>query len=275
MTRALDDLARAEGRLEAALREADARWAKRVEIVPEATSTQDMALERSEGSSGLVLIAERQTHGRGRLGRAWADGGGLGLAMTVVLRPARPERLSIAAGVAVCRAIERVLGGDPDAFGHAGLRWPNDAVVRDGTLAGSKLAGVLIERRDGLTLLGIGVNVLHDGSDWPEELRGRAASLIQAASALDASARGITRAAVAEATLRELAEMMRADDDALAWYVQRADVLRGTERTFASGGREFTGTVERILPSRGIVLRLRDGSEVELPAAITSLVHDA
>lgn len=269
-----DDLAHAADRLEAALRDADARWAKAVEIVPEAESTQDEALARASGSSGLVLIAERQRGGRGRLGRVWADDRGLGLAMTIVLRNVRPEHLAIASGVAACRAIESLIGNDVDAYAHVGLRWPNDAVVRSGPLEPRKLAGVLIEKRENLTLLGIGVNVMQGEGDWPDELRTRAASVRQLADTVDL-ARPITRADVAEALLRELSAMIRSDDDTLAWHAQRADVLRGSTRTFTSAGRTFTGHVERILPTRGIVLRLDDGSEVELPAATTSLVHDA
>ena len=84
------------------------------------------------------LAAEGQTASRGRLGRSFQSPGGQGIYLTALLRPdLPPERLSpvtAMAGVAVCRAVERLCGVSP------GLKWPNDPV-----LDGKKLCGILTE----------------------------------------------------------------------------------------------------------------------------------
>src|SRR4051812_45233653 len=101
-----------QGRLEAELRSRQSAFFNRVVVVEEAEPTQDAALERSAGEPGLVLVASRQTRGRGRLGRAWIQRDGLGLAATFVLSadafPA--DRLSIAAGVAAAEAVGGFVG---------------------------------------------------------------------------------------------------------------------------------------------------------------------
>ena len=103
-----------------------------------------------------VHVAEGQTAGRGRLGRAWHSAAGEGLYASVVLRPAAPwsaAALTMALGLATLDAV-RALGVE-----RARLKWPNDVVVD-----GAKLAGVLAETRDldprrPAYVAGIGVNV--------------------------------------------------------------------------------------------------------------------
>ncbi len=105
-----------------------------VVIVPETTSTQDAA-RRLDAAPGTVVIAGRQTAGRGRLGRVWADTGDEGIAASFVCAVAAPERMAVACAVATARAAESVLGR------LVGIKWPNDIVAE-----GRKLAGILIEQ---------------------------------------------------------------------------------------------------------------------------------
>ena len=139
-------------------------------------STNDDARRlAAEGApEGTVVVAERQTAGRGRLGRAWESPKRLGLYLSVVLRPTDPpERLgryAIAAAVGVCAAC-RELAGDAVV-----LKWPNDLLA-----GGRKLGGILSELRQGKSgtdlVVGIGLNVDHAAEDFPESLEGRATSL--------------------------------------------------------------------------------------------------
>ena len=135
-----------------------------LEVVDEVPSTQDVARARAaDGApSGTLLVAERQTAGRGRRGRTWDDDvrPGASLAATLVLDPPDAAHLvPHAVGLAVLDAIAPWLA--PRAL----LKWPNDLVVR--TDAGPrKIAGLLVEREDGLgsagrtvLLAGVGVNV--------------------------------------------------------------------------------------------------------------------
>lgn len=161
----------------------DTQWGNRVEVLVEAIgppltcarvlaaceSTQDHA--RSLGL-GAVVVAPRQTGGRGQRGNAWADTGNEGLAFSVVL-PAteQPDR-----SAAVARAIVNAL--EPLVPGRLSVKHPNDVL-----LDGCKLAGVLIEQADGRAVIGIGINVAQ--TTWPEDLAETAISLRQGGVAIE------------------------------------------------------------------------------------------
>jgi BirA family transcriptional regulator, biotin operon repressor / biotin---[acetyl-CoA-carboxylase] ligase len=248
----------------------------RVVVVPETASTQDAALEQAGGRPGLLLLADRQIAGRGRLGRPWIQGGDLGISATFVLDGRRlpAERLSLGAGDAAALAVEEAIDaalptGLPRQL--VGLRWPNDVVERITDGGGRKLAGVLVEVRAGLALVGVGVNVCHRAEDFPEHLRGRAVSIqsLVRAVAPDATADRLT---VACALLRAFDAELRGGDPLAEW--RRRDVLAGTQRTFVYEGRAYTGRVEAIDPLNLITIVTSDGERVRLPALTTSLVHE-
>ena len=120
---------------------------------------------------GAVAAAEEQTAGRGRLGRVWEAPPGRAILFSVVLRPpaGRPvPQISIVAGLAVARALEaalpeRVPGGGPAASPLSPrIKWPNDVL-----LDGRKVCGILAEARDGVVVLGIGLNVNQQAGDFP------------------------------------------------------------------------------------------------------------
>ncbi len=125
-------------------------------------STNTHALEH--GGDGVVYVADRQTAGRGRLGRTWHSAPGLGLWFTVAL-DGMIDGLSFAAALAVRDAIA------PRAA--LTVKWPNDLLCN-----GKKVCGILVEHRAGRTALGIGINVHHRADDFPDELRAKAGSLV-------------------------------------------------------------------------------------------------
>lgn len=254
--------------LEAAVDVLRSPWVDRVMVLAETTSTQDAAWAMCGSRGGLMLVAGRQTAGRGRLGRRWADDRGLGLAMTFVIDPAPlgpgwRGRLSLSAGLAACLAAQRAIGGGDD-FRTFGLRWPNDAVERT---TGRKVAGVLVDVRENLAVVGVGVNVLQAEADWPDELRGGAASLRQCGSSS-------TRLGVAVLLVGAMHEALGMSERALAEAARRADVLRGTRRTFTHDGRSYTGVVESISHDGGVTLALDGGGRATLPPETASLVHE-
>ncbi len=261
----MDDLIGLSSRLEEAIARVSARWVRRVAVVREVGSTQDFARDMAKGSPGLVVIAGRQTAGRGRLGRRWADTSHLGLAMTFVLDAAvhTPEQLSIAAGVAACRACEESL-----AKAEIGLQWPNDVVERgrDGG-PGRKLAGALIEAGGGVALVGIGINVLQQPMEWAPELAGRVTSLRELGS-------GVDRPAVAERLLIEIERTLSTSTRELAAEWTQRDLLVGRSCAFSNDGAVYRGVVEAIEPTSHIVLRLSGGELVRLPAMTTSMMHE-
>lgn len=141
-----------------------------IRSVAETGSTNQDLLElaRSGAPEGIVLAADHQHAGRGRLDRTWSAPPGSSLLVSVLLRPRlAPDRLfllPIAAGVASVEACAEVAGA------RTGLKWPNDLVVTGGAEADRKLSGVLAESvlRDGLVeavVVGMGLNV-----NWPDEL---------------------------------------------------------------------------------------------------------
>ena len=129
-----------------------------MEVVAQAPSTNALVAARAQDGAphGLVVVADHQTAGRGRLDRSWVTPAGAALTFSVLLRPEVPDHrwpwLPLLAGVAVVDAVE-------DAGGPAcALKWPNDV-----TYGGRKLAGLLVERVETPTgpaaVLGIGLNV--------------------------------------------------------------------------------------------------------------------
>lgn len=135
----------------------------------DSTNTEALRRAREGAPAGLVLRAERQDGGRGQHRRSWHSPPG-GLWFTVLLRPARVEGLSLAAGLACVRAA-RALGVP------ASLRWPNDVYVGERKLAGILTESRLLGNRVDFALLGIGLNVNLRSEDFPEALRDQATSL--------------------------------------------------------------------------------------------------
>lgn len=138
-------------------------------------STMRVAAELAlEGCvEGTAVSADRQTAGRGRLGRKWHSEAGQGVYLSVVLRPdcapVRAPLLTLVAGLAAKQALEQVAGVECD------IRWPNDILI-----GGRKCCGILVEMEcsaDRVThvIVGIGVNANH--LTFPDELAGLATSL--------------------------------------------------------------------------------------------------
>lgn len=128
-----------------------------IEYIAETGSTNaDISARIAHGGfwpEGRWLVADRQTAGRGRLGRAWFDGRGNFMGSTAVrLLPhdPAPGSLALVAGLAVLETVSAVLP-PPN---RAQLKWPNDVLV-----AGAKLAGILLERVGDTVVVGIGVNL--------------------------------------------------------------------------------------------------------------------
>jgi BirA family transcriptional regulator, biotin operon repressor / biotin---[acetyl-CoA-carboxylase] ligase len=132
----------------ASTRFSDVTW------LAEVTSTNDEVASRARAGAaeGVVVVADRQTAGRGRRGRTWAARPGSSLLVSVFLRPPAPHLAVMAAGLAAldaCRATT--------AHVRPSLKWPNDLVVDDR----GKLAGILAEAAGDGVVVGLGLNV-----DW-------------------------------------------------------------------------------------------------------------
>jgi BirA family transcriptional regulator, biotin operon repressor / biotin---[acetyl-CoA-carboxylase] ligase len=129
----------------------------RVVLFDEVTSTLDVAhpLARDGALDGTLILAERQTAGRGRSGRAWASEEGAGIWSTLIARPtdeAALEVLSLRVGLAVARALEAFTSNE------IRLKWPNDLVLDDGKLGGILIESRWREERVDWVAIGIGIN---------------------------------------------------------------------------------------------------------------------
>jgi BirA family biotin operon repressor/biotin-[acetyl-CoA-carboxylase] ligase len=135
--------------------------------VEETETTQ--GLFEPDDPEGAVAAADHQTAGRGRLGRTWTAPPGTANTASILLRPpvgAPVPQLSLVGGLAVAETVETALDLS------AQIKWPNDVIVDR-----RKVAGILAEAREGVLVLGIGLNVNQTREQLPADARVPAASL--------------------------------------------------------------------------------------------------
>lgn len=217
-------------------------------ILPETDSTNTrIKRDYAAQAEGFVLLAERQTAGRGRLGRSFASPAGDGLYLSVLLRPALPldeiDQLTLAAAVAVCQAVEQLCGLHPQ------IKWVNDVLLED-----RKLCGILTEAavssasgRPDHVVVGIGVNLHFDPTAHPE--------LAGIACGLSDWVQPPTRAQLATAILNALEPLY----DALC-AGQRQPLLASYKRRLGCLGRVVTvRTPQAHYPATCIDLDARGG----------------
>jgi BirA family biotin operon repressor/biotin-[acetyl-CoA-carboxylase] ligase len=228
-----------------------------IQVFQETTSTNDIVdkLARDGVKEGVVVFAESQTRGRGRLGRRWLSPSGKGLWMSVLLRPKLPleavTQLTIASATALARAIRAQTDLRPE------IKWPNDLLLK-----GRKLAGILTELSGELDkvkyiILGIGVDVNLKPADYPSELRQLATSLhIESGHEVD-------RAALATAILRELdKDYLRVstggfDELADEWEAQCTTL--GQEVLIQMGMHKLRGRAESLDSDGALLVRTHHG----------------
>jgi len=215
--------------------------------VHEAECETTQNLLAADAPEGAVATTDHQRSGRGRQGRRWDDEPGLALLVSVVLRPpagAAAAQLSLVCALSVAETVEHA------AAIEARVKWPNDVLVE-----GRKIAGILLEGRDGAVVCGIGINVNQLDGALPAHPRTPAASL------RTLTGRDHDRALV----LVELLARLEASYDAwrgsglapLVPELERRDALRGREVTV--GG--VTGIAAGIAPDGRLRVVGADGAE--------------
>ena len=143
------------------------RFGRPYRYADETEKTQ--ALLGADDPEGAVAVADFQTEGRGRLGRSWNAPSGTAIQASVLLRPpagAPIQQLSLVGGLAVAETVEAALDLS------AQIKWPNDVMVDR-----RKVAGLLAEARDGIVVLGVGLNVNQTRDELPADARLSPASL--------------------------------------------------------------------------------------------------
>lgn len=228
-----------------------------IRVFQETTSTNDVAekLARDGVREGVVVFAESQTRGRGRLGRRWVSPPRKGLWFSVLLRPRlRPQaatRLTIMSATALVRALESRTGLAPE------IKWPNDILLR-----GRKVAGILTELHAELdsvqyVILGIGVDVNAGPTDFPPEVRSLATSL------KSETGEAIDRGELAAAILRELdqdyARVCGSRFEAVADEWEQHCRTIGRQVVIQVGDRRVQGRAESLDEDGALLLRSQHG----------------
>ena len=205
----------------------------RLQVLAETPSTNGVAAERARAGepAGLVVVAEAQTAGRGRLDRTWVSPARAGLTFSVLLRPDLPAAqwpwLPLWTGLAVATALRERAGLE------AVLKWPNDVLVDD-----RKVCGVLAEVPEpGAVVLGIGLNVTTQQHELPHE---------QATSLRLAGARTTDRDTVLRAVLRSLSGVLADPVAARESYRERCSTLGRQVRVVLPGDRVAEGLDEQV-----------------------------
>ncbi|WP_328850656.1 biotin--[acetyl-CoA-carboxylase] ligase [Micromonospora globbae] len=260
-------------------------WARLDLRVETGSTNADVAEAARAGEpEGLVVVAERQTAGRGRRGRVWQSPPRAGIATSVLLRPgeAVADRgwaavpttaygwLPLLAGVALVEAVARL------AELEAVLKWPNDLLIGD-----AKCAGVLAEALPGTApdqppavVVGIGLNVTLRADELPENPTGLPATSLQLAGAA-----ATDRDPLLRALLRSVADWYdrwrAAGGDAVASglrdaYVAACATIDRPVRVLLPGGGELTGTATGVDPDGQLVV---DTAEGERHLAAGDVLH--
>ena len=228
-----------------------------LQVFKETTSTNDVVekLARDGAREGVVVFAESQTRGRGRLGRKWTSPAGKGLWFSVLLRPdLRPQaatQLTVAGAAALVRAIRKQTGLRPE------IKWPNDILID-----GRKVAGILTELSAELdqvkhVVLGVGLDVNLASTDFPADLRKLATSIkIETGKAH-------RRAELAAAILAELdrnyERVCRQQFDELAGEWESQCSTLGHRVRIRVGDRIIEGRAEALNPEGALMLRTEHG----------------
>jgi BirA family transcriptional regulator, biotin operon repressor / biotin---[acetyl-CoA-carboxylase] ligase len=228
-----------------------------IRVFQETTSTNDVIekLARDGVKEGVVVYAESQTKGRGRLGRKWISPAGKGLWFSILLRPdLRPPeatQLTIATATALWRAIQLTTGI------NAEVKWPNDILIR-----GKKVAGILTEMSAELdrvkhVILGIGVDVNLSVSEFPADVRKVATSLRAELG------KPVLRAELATAILRELdqdyARICGGHFAEVADEWEERCTTIGQQVTISIGERKIRGRAESLDDDGALLVRTEHG----------------
>jgi len=251
-------------------------FVRRIEYRFKVGSTNDIAKQLgAEGApEATLVIADEQTAGRGRLGRAWWSPAGTVIAMSLLLRPTFPplrtHRLTMLAGLAAAEAIEQVTGL------RVGLKWPNDVVIEKdagrkrqeaiflklgGILSEASIAGEAFE----FAVVGLGLNINVD-------FRGRA-DLLEATSLMMELGHEVDRLVILRALVERFAAryaVIERDEQLHADWSARLTTL-GRQVVARRGDESIEGLAEGVDESGALLIRADDGALRRVDAADVTL----
>ncbi|MBP85552.1 MAG: biotin--[acetyl-CoA-carboxylase] ligase [Planctomycetaceae bacterium] len=231
-----------------------------VEHREETGSTNDLAIELAslgETPCPFLVIADRQTSGRGRGNNQWwAADGSLTFSLVIdadarKLARSHWPKLSLTVGLAVCQTVEALVPG-----GGVRLKWPNDVYLGD-----RKVCGVLVETlsaRPETIILGVGINVNNSFREAPAELQSIATSLV------DRAGREFDRSDLLVQLLVELDQLtarIQEDSDALTESFRERCMLEGRTVSIDVGNRQVSGVCHGIDEDGALLVQREGGME--------------
>ena len=213
--------------------------------IVDSTNERARELAMGEAPTGTLVTATEQSAGRGRRGRQWTAPAGKAVLCSAIVGRLGPEHalLPLAVPLAVCEAVESLA---PLA---CRVKWPNDVWSE-----GRKLAGVLIEARPpDWAVVGIGLNVSIEPSEFPDDLRHPATSV----------GHGVSTEEMLGAVCARLGDWVSARPDRVVAEFEARDALRGREvRWQGAGGAADEGAgVADGIDQRGNLVVIGDGGE--------------
>ncbi|CAB4347656.1 unannotated protein [freshwater metagenome] len=214
----------------------------------DSTNDRARALAISGAPHGTLVSADHQSQGRGRQGRDWIAPPGSSVLISLLLRDP-PPLLPLIAAVAVAEICGPA----------ARIKWPNDILLASDGRPEAKVAGILCEARpqEAWAVVGVGLNAALDLSQLPSELQARSATL---------GLRSEQRAALIDQLIESLqAKLALSSDEIVAFWNER-DALLGERIGWVTGGSQKSGTAAGIGHGGSLLVRLEDGSELELNA---------
>ncbi|MCR4889272.1 MAG: biotin--[acetyl-CoA-carboxylase] ligase [Ruminococcus sp.] len=229
---------------------------KRIIVLDEIDSTNNYAKELTakDKSNGTIIVADRQTAGKGRMGRSFVSPSGKGLYMSVILRPEFSLHIAplitSAVAVAVAEAIESLCDTD------ISIKWVNDLYLN-----GKKICGILTEgsmdmemRAMDIAVIGIGINVRSVEGCFDEELSKRASSIE------DETGIVIDRNALCAAVINYIdIYLNRIENRSYLREYRRRELLTGNEITANVGNETITGKAVGIDRNANLMVELENG----------------
>lgn len=244
-----------------------------VDVLDEVDSTNDEATRRLAAgqSAPFVVIARRQTKGRGRFGRVWhSEANGnlyVSFGFRPFLSPTRMQTFTLWMGANVCELVASCSSATPS------LKWPNDLLF-----SGRKAGGILTEARidsDQIRdlVLGLGLNINSSVGAWPADLEGRAISVAEhTRSTLDINAFAAALIGRVLDAYERFVQGTYRETFADLW--NRHDVLRGRPVTVVQGEERTRGTASGVDDEGALILRTDSGQTRRFRAGEVTLAKE-
>lgn len=227
-------------------------------VLDEIDSTNNYAkkLASAGAEDGTVVAADRQTAGKGRMGRSFSSPSGTGLYMSMIIRPKfsmeAAQLITSCAAVAAAEAVEELCGKD------VSVKWVNDLYMN-----GKKICGILTEASLSLetksldyAVIGIGINVRSIKDTFDSDLMSSATSIE------DETGVKISRNKLCGTIIRNLKQRLaKIETREFLEEYRRREILCGKEITANAGGEAISGTAVGIDENAGLIVRLADGTE--------------